>query len=124
MDLNIGTVTVSLNYILQISLYWITHKILSSQQDCQLNSQCHLLNLLCKAQLSINCSLGTRELECRFSTKLFFITTWHRPNRKHRSQKFLYCCVSVAAKTCLPSRCLATDVSCSTIPAFSHHVTT
>jgi hypothetical protein len=36
----------------------------------------------------------------------------------------IFGCVSVAAETCLPSRCLATDVSSgSTIPAFRRHVT-
>jgi hypothetical protein len=41
------------------------------------NSQRHLLSLPCTAQLSTNCSLGTPELDCRFSTELFFITTLH-----------------------------------------------
>jgi hypothetical protein len=35
---------------------------------------------------------------CRFSTELFFITTSHGPNRKYRSQQFLYCCLRIRCR--------------------------
>jgi hypothetical protein len=38
----------------------------------------------CGAQLSTKCSTGTPELDCWFSTELFFIPTLHGQNRKHR----------------------------------------
>jgi hypothetical protein len=43
-DFNTGNIRVSLNYTLQISLYYSTRKIFSSQLDCKLNSQRHLSN--------------------------------------------------------------------------------
>jgi hypothetical protein len=43
-DFNTGTTTVSLNYTLQISLYYSTRKFFSSQPDCQLSSERHLLS--------------------------------------------------------------------------------
>jgi hypothetical protein len=60
-----------------------------------------------------------------FLTELFFITTLHRPNRRHRvNNSSIVACIFVAAGTCLPSRCLAMNVySGSTIPAFRRHVT-
>jgi hypothetical protein len=62
---------------------------------------------------------------CRFSIELFFITTLYGPNRKIiPNNSSIVASVSVAAETCLPSCCLAIDVSSvSTIPNFRHHVT-
>jgi hypothetical protein len=73
------------------------------------------------------------------STELFFITTLHRPRRKHslfcwegvftaalhsKGSYLIVTCVFVAARMCLQSRCLATNVySDFTIPAFGRHVT-
>jgi hypothetical protein len=36
-DINTGTITVSLSYTLQISLYYGTRKVFSSEPDCQLS---------------------------------------------------------------------------------------
>jgi hypothetical protein len=67
-------------------------------------------------QLLTNCSLGTPELNCRFSSELFFITTLHVPKRKHRSEQFLCCCLRIC--------CLAVNVSSgSNVPAFRRHIT-
>jgi hypothetical protein len=47
---------------------------------------------------------------------------WYGPNRKHRFQHFLYCCVLIRCRGKMITA--PTDVSsCSTIPAFSHHAT-
>jgi hypothetical protein len=45
------------------------------------------------SQLSTNCSHGTSELDW-----LVFITTLHGPNRKHRSQQFLNCCLRIRCR--------------------------
>jgi hypothetical protein len=68
------------------------------------------------------------------STKLFFITTFHGPRRKHilslvgkvcwQRCCYIVACVFVAAGKCLPSRCLAMTVyTYFTIPDFGRHVT-
>jgi hypothetical protein len=87
---------------------------------------------------SYPCRLAFR-ISTLFSAELFFITTLHRPRRKHS----LYCwegvftlplhsngsysivaCVFVVAGMCLPSRYLAMNVySDFAIPAFGRHVT-
>jgi hypothetical protein len=41
---------------------------------------------------------------------VFLITPLHGPSRKHRFQQYIVACVSVAAGTCLLSRCLETNV--------------
>jgi hypothetical protein len=56
-DFNTGAITVSVNYILQISLYYSTCKVFSSLPDFQPNS----LNS------SIICQLPTPELSIQFS---------------------------------------------------------
>jgi hypothetical protein len=48
-----------------------------------------------------------------------FIPTLHGPNRKHRFQRYHYCCLRIRCRGNMFSRCLALDVSSgSTIQAF------
>jgi hypothetical protein len=64
--------------------------------DSQFNSLLQLpslLSYLIRAQHLTDCSLGNTELDWLFSTEIFFITTLHRPNGKHRFQQYHYCCV-------------------------------
>jgi hypothetical protein len=84
--------------------------------------RCPLVNTLhLKFQLHHSNSRLTAHLKLQnstdwLSTECFFITTLHGPNRKHRSQQFLYCWWCI--------RCLAMDVfSGSTIPSFRRHGT-
>jgi hypothetical protein len=65
--------------------------LLYSYTTCYYTSQTHYIfsinfdyRLKRLSQFSINCSLGTPELDWLFSTELFFITILHGPNQKHR----------------------------------------
>jgi hypothetical protein len=77
----------------------------------------------CRVTVEVFDSVSTR-VYCRFSTELFFVTTLHGPNTKHRSQQFLYCYLRIRCRgnlfiKPLPSK----DVSSgSTIPAFRRHI--
>jgi hypothetical protein len=95
-NFNTGTITVSLNHTLQISLYYSTHKDFSSLPEFQLQ-----MNSL---YFSVNCQLPTPEFsiqfspttakyliiifDCRLSTDSLNITNLHGANRKHRFQQY------------------------------------
>jgi hypothetical protein len=67
-----------------------THEVFFSQPDSFLvvSSQSFDCGLQGLSRFWTNCSLGTPELDSLFSTELFFITTLHGPNRKHRFQQY------------------------------------
>jgi hypothetical protein len=115
-DFSTGTIRVSLNYTLQLS------HIKSSLHTSNLATNFFprslpyrilnsiiapsLLNLPCRTQLNSRPRCGL--------------------HRKHpvSNSNSIAACVFVAAGKCLPSRCLAINVSSgSTIPAFRRHVT-
>jgi hypothetical protein len=70
-------------------------------------------------------SASTRDSSTAKPQLSSLVTTFHGPNRIHSFQNTsIVVCVFVAAGTCLPSRCLVTNVSCGfTIQAFRRHVT-
>jgi hypothetical protein len=55
------------------------------------NTHNAIFSLHCRDHLSTNGSIGTPVLDRRFSTGLFFVTTLHGPNRRHRFQQYPYC---------------------------------
>jgi hypothetical protein len=57
----------------------------------------------------LHCSEDETKLNKKFWEELIaYFPLIHDPNRKRHIQQFIYCCVFVAAVTCLPRRCLAT----------------
>jgi hypothetical protein len=130
-DFNTGTVTVSLSYVLQISLYGTAH--INTSFHCQtFNSQLNSLDfsIICQLptpEFSIQFSAATANswdsLKCTSSCTVNLVTyPGGAPHRKHRLSTIVLL-LGVVAEMCLPSSCLALDVSASTIPGFRHHVT-
>jgi hypothetical protein len=101
--------------------------------NCQL-SRCHVFSVFLNSS-TLDCYLKklSQSFGCRFSTDSVIPSAGLGsslysfgvdPTENTVSNNFsIVACVFVAAGTCLPSRCLAMDVSYgSTIPAFRRHV--
>jgi hypothetical protein len=104
-DFNTGIITVSLNHMPQISLYYSTHKVFSSQLDFQLSTElarllhhCQLptpelsIQFATAAAISSHFSSQSSTLDCQFSA-YSHITTLHRPDSKQGFQQYPYCYV-------------------------------
>jgi hypothetical protein len=109
-----------------LSTNW-THSISQSSANCQLwNSQSNSLLQLPTILLPFLLNyLQMLNLNSQFAWYPHYIASGHTQQKTpFPNNPFIVACVFVAVGTCLPSHCLAINVSSgSPIPVFRHHVT-